>query len=80
MAWQIRHDARLQARSMMAEQSEVELPRQRDMAMYGHPDGPTFSFLVEKLREKGLEGDAAYEAIIEGASRTDANIDRLLGL
>jgi hypothetical protein len=76
-AWRIRHDTRLQARSMMAEQSEVELVRQRDIKKYGNPNGPTFSSLVEKFREKGYEGDALYEAIIEGASRTDENINRL---
>lgn len=63
MAWRIRHRARLQARSMMAD-----------------PDGPTFEFLVEKLIKAGLEGDAIYEAIIEGAYRTDTGINRLVEL
>lgn len=80
MAWRVRHEARLQARSMMTDPAEVELLRARDMAISGNPDGPTFEFLVEKLREAGLEGNAIYEAVIEGAYRTDAGINKLLGL
>jgi hypothetical protein len=79
MAWRVRHEARLQARSMMADPAEVELLRARDMAVYDNPDGPTFESLVEKLREAGLEEGAMYEAIIEGAYRTDTGINRLLG-
>lgn len=79
-AWSIRHDARLQSRAMMADAVEVELLRRRDAALYGHPDGPTFESLVDKLREAGLEDDAIYEAIIEGAYRTDSSINRSLGL
>lgn len=63
--WRIRCDARLQARSMMADPTEVELLRQRDLAVYGNLDGPTLEFLVEKLR---------------GAYRTDVGIDESLGL
>ena len=80
MAWRIRHEARLQARLMMADPLEVELLRERDMVMYGKPEGPTFEFLVEKLIKAGLEGDAIYEAIIEGAYRTDTGINKLLRL
>ena len=79
-AWRIRHPARLEARAMMANLAEVELLRQRDMAEYGNPDGPTFEFLVGKLEEAGLEGDAVYEAIINGSYRTDARVNRSLGI
>jgi len=80
MAWGIRREARLQARSMMPDPSEAELLRQRDVAVYGDPDGSTFEFLVEELTRVGLEGDEIYEKIIEGASRTDTDINRSLGL
>jgi hypothetical protein len=80
MAWRIRHEARLQARSMMADPLDVELLRERDRVLYGSPYGPTFEFLVEKLVKAGLEGDAIYEAIIEESYRTDAGINKLLGL
>jgi hypothetical protein len=80
MAWLIRHDARLEARSMMADSTEVELLRRRDIAKFGNPDGPTFDFLVERLSKAGLEGDAVYEAIIDQSYRTDAELDRRLGL
>lgn len=80
MAWGIRREARLRARSMMPDPAEAELLRQRDIAVYGEPDGPTFEFLVEKLTRVGLEGDEIYEKIIEGASRTDTDINKSLGL
>ncbi|MDQ3685087.1 MAG: hypothetical protein M3430_05725 [Acidobacteriota bacterium] len=79
-AWRIRHDARLEARAMMANPAEVELLRQRDIAEYGNSDGPAFEFLVEKLKEAGLEGEAVYEAIINGSYRTNAGVNRSLGI
>ncbi len=79
-AWRIRHEARIEARSMMADPTEVELLRARDVAKYGNPDGPTFEFLVERLREASLEEDRIYEAIIDNSYRTDAELNRKLGL
>lgn len=79
-AWRIRHDARQQARSMMTNQAEVEMLRARDLAKYGNPDGPTFDFLVDKLRGVGIEGDAIHEAIVDNSYRTDAELNRKLGL
>lgn len=69
-AWRIRRDARLEARSMMADPREVELLQARDMSQHGNPDGPTFEFLVQRLTNAGLEGDAVYEAIVDGSFRT----------
>jgi hypothetical protein len=80
LAWRIRHEARLDARAMMADPTEVELLRERDMAEYGNPDGPTFEFLVTQLQEAGLEGNAVYEAIVEGSYRTNTGVNRKLGL
>jgi len=78
-AWRIRHEARLQARSMMADSAEVELLRARDMAKYGSTDGPAFDFLVERLREAGLEENKVYEAIIDHSYKTDAELNKRLG-
>ncbi len=64
----------------MASLEEVELLRQRDIAEYGNPDGPTFEFLVEKLKDAGLEEDTIYEAIIDGSYRTNAGVNRRLGI
>ncbi len=64
---------------MMIDPAEVELLRARDLAEYGNPDG-TFEFLVKRLKEAGLEGDAVYEAIVEGSYRTNAGVNRKLGL
>lgn len=79
-AWSIRHTARLDARAMMADPTEVELLRARDLAIYGNTDGPTFEFLVEQGRRAGLEEQANYGAIIEGAYRTNVGINRRFGL
>lgn len=79
-AWRIRHEARLQARSMMANRAEVELLRARDAAEYGDPDGPTFEFLCEQARRAGMEDEAIYQSIIDGSYRTNAGVSRGLGL
>jgi hypothetical protein len=65
---------------MMADPTDVELLRARDMAVYGNPDGPTFEFLIEQGRQAGLEEHAIYEAIIDGAYRTNVDINRRFGL
>ena len=65
---------------MMAHPMEVEMLRERDMVEYGNPDGPTFEFLINELQGAGFEGDALYEAIIEGSYRTNTGINRKLGL
>jgi hypothetical protein len=65
---------------MMADPTEVELLRARDMALYGNADGPMFAFLVEQGRRAGLSEPAIYEAIIEGAYRTNVGFNRGFGL
>lgn len=79
-AWRIRHELRQKARSMMADPGEKELLRERDWVKYGNVEGPTFEFLVEKLSESGLEQDKIYEAIIDNSYRTDAELNKKLGL
>jgi hypothetical protein len=79
-AWRLRHEARAKARLMMANPDEIELLRRRDAAEYGNPDGPTFEFLVAKLKQAGLEGDAVYEAIITGSYSTNPVMNRRLGI
>ena len=79
-AWHIRHIARLEARTMMADPTEVELLRARDMALYRNPDGPTFESLVEQGRRAGLAEQALYQNIIEGAYRTTVATNRRFGL
>ncbi len=78
-AWSIRHEARLEARKMMADPMEVDLLRARDVAKYGNPDGPSFEYLVERGKDAGLEGDALYEAIITGAYRTNEGVNKTFG-
>lgn len=75
-AYEIRHDARVQARAFMQNKREVADLRARDREKYGNPDGPTFEQLVAQGRAKGLSDDAAYEAIVGSANRTDAGYNR----
>jgi hypothetical protein len=70
-ASEVRHKARITCRAMMADPLEVKDLQKRDQEKYGNPDGPTFEYLVESLRKKGVTGDAAYESIIESSQRTD---------
>lgn len=79
-AFQARHDARVTARAMMQDEVVVEELRARDREKYGTPDGPSFEYLVERARSKGLAGDAVYESIVDSAQRTDAATNRSLGL
>ncbi|MCI5139038.1 MAG: hypothetical protein D3922_11635 [Candidatus Electrothrix sp. AR1] len=80
LAYEIRHRARIYARLLMPDKEEVEMLRRRDMEKYGNPDGPTFEYLVEKNRQKGLEGDALYEAIIDSSGRTNAEYNARFGI
>lgn len=70
-AFTIRHLARLRARAAMPDKSQVAALQQRDLAKYGHPDGPTFCWLVVKNCRSGKSGEAVYEAIIESAAQTN---------
>ncbi len=79
MAWKYRHDKRRAARSLMADKNEVEMLRRRDLQVYGSPHGPTFQFLVKRLKTEGLAENEIYEAIIRGSYRTDAGINKKLG-
>ena len=71
-AYFIRHHARLEARFMMPNKSEVAQREARDQKKYGSPDGPTFDYLVQENLAEGKTEQEAYEAIIESASKTNA--------
>jgi RHS repeat-associated protein len=79
-AYEIRHDARMKAREMMTNPDEVEMLRARDLEKYGNPDGPTFESLVDYYSEKGYEGDALYEKIIERSYETSPEYNRKYGI
>lgn len=70
-AYELRHDARVNARFMMQDQTAVKGLQARDMAKYGNPDGPTFEYLIQKNTDNGLSLDEAYQSIIDSSSRTD---------
>lgn len=70
-AYEMRHQARINARYMMQNPSEVKALQKRDMEKYGNPDGPTFDYLVKKNTDDGKTLDEAYQSIIDSSSRTD---------
>ena len=80
LAFEARHQARMTARAMMVDPSEVAALEARDQEKYGNPDGPTFAWLEGRALDKGLQGDAIYQSIVEGAQRTDEATNRLFGL
>ena len=79
-AWRIRHEARVQARSMMENRFEIEDLRERDRRLYGNPDGPAFDQLVQENHQRGLSQDETYERIISGAQTTSRDVNKLLDL
>lgn len=78
-AYNLRKQARLTARAMMADPAEVAALEARDLEKYGHKDGPSWEWLVERARERGLMGDALYESIIESAQVTNEAANRAAG-
>jgi hypothetical protein len=79
-AYDIRHEARLAARSMMDDRIGEHLLQLRDLFEYGHLDGPTFDQLVSGAEKKGLTPDQAYESIVHGAETTNATVNAHFGL
>ncbi len=67
----IRHDARLQARSLMANPADVELLQTRDLAKYGNPNGPTFEYLYDGYASMGYSDREIYQAIIDSSRMTN---------
>ena len=63
----------------MASEIQREQLRARDMEIYGSPNGPSFAFLMRRLKSEGLPENKIYEAIIQGSYRTNAGIDKKLG-
>ena len=70
-AFAIRHEARINARYMMPDQTEVKTLQARDQQKYGNSDGPSFNYLLDKLHAKGESDAQAYAEIIQSSSRTD---------
>lgn len=70
-AYEMRHQARVNARFMMQNKNEVKELQSRDMDKYGNPDGPTFEYLLKKS-QKNASLEEAYQAIIDSSSRTDS--------
>jgi hypothetical protein len=79
-AYDRRHEARLTARAMMSDPAEVSTLRARDTAKYGNPDGPTYEWLVQRAKDKGLTGDAVFEEIVRSAQQTDRATNERFGL
>ena len=68
-AFELRHNARINARYMMANPLEGKKLQAYDQNKYGNPDGPTFEYLMKKaMKDGGTEADA-YQSIIDSSSR-----------
>lgn len=69
-AYEVRRQARLQARMQMDSTLDVMRLRLRDLLKYGHPDGPGFDQLLR------VNGDKAnpYEAIVASARQVRPNL------
>jgi murein DD-endopeptidase MepM/ murein hydrolase activator NlpD len=70
LAYELRHNARMNARFMMQDQEAVKKLQARDMKKYGNPNGPTFDYLIDKTVKKGNTVEEAYQSIIESSGRT----------
>ncbi len=68
-AYQLRHNARVDARFMMQNKEEVKQFQARDQAKYGNPDGPTFEYLFNGLTKEGHSAEECYRRIIASASK-----------
>lgn len=75
-AYEIRHGARLKARSLMANNAEVIELQARDMEVYQNPHGPTFNQLIERSVAKGATNEEALENIIDSSKKTNANYNK----
>ena len=78
-AWGIRHSARIEARNMMPDKTEVAALQHRDMAKYSNPDGPTFDQLVNDNVKAGASLQDAYRKIIGSSVRTDPATNQNFG-
>ena len=75
LAYNIRHRARVTARAMMTNPDEVATLKLRDLTKYDTVEGPSFEWLVNLHRKRGLEGDAIYSAIEKSSCCTDEAVN-----
>lgn len=75
-AFEMRHEARVNARFMMQNPEEVAALQARDQEKYGNPNGPTFEYLLDKNMGKGMSREAALQSIIDSSSRTDSGYNK----
>nr|MBA3708769.1 hypothetical protein [Planctomycetota bacterium] len=80
MAYDFRHQARLDARLMMSDAESLRIIRARDAAKYGDPGGPTFEMLIQQHRARGMSLDDALETILGTSSRTDPGFNAKFGI
>ncbi len=90
-AYEIRHNARLKARSLMQKYLTLGLFKTaclniRDYFTYGDKDGPTFEGLIEQYFKKNPEKSRtanmndAYEKIIQSSQSTNNIVDSWFGV
>jgi len=79
-AFAMRRDARLTCRALMESRLELLLLQLRDLWVHASPNGPSFESLLERMRRRGREGEDACAAILASSTRSNARVNRLLGV
>ena len=69
----MRADLRTWTRTLMSD-------RETAAQLATHERNSSFGDLVAKQRDRGLEGDAIYAAIIESSTRSRASVNEALGI
>lgn len=70
-----REEAKIYVRDLMTDANSKEFLYCRDEAMYKRRTGPSFESLLQKHLGKGLSLDAAYDAIIDSAQRSNTQVN-----
>lgn len=78
IAYEVRHAARLHAREQMADRRAVEVVEARDLATYGHKNGPTFQLLYQRGIDRNLPEETAYRRIIDSSTKTNRIADTFI--
>jgi hypothetical protein len=75
LAHELRRQARLTARRRMRSPREVALLCERDLRVYGDPNGPAFEWALRHAMAQlhaQEPGEAVYDRVVQGAQRSSA--------
>lgn len=86
IAFEVRHHARITIRDHMSDNAGLAAIRDRDLKVYGNPDGPTFKSMIERRLEKQKAEadptypnlDKAYRSIIDTSTKTNKLVNTFI--